>query len=317
VATFYAGLTGGAGGGLFAGTAGGAVQAIALSGTAAPSGGNYAFTPASKDVRINDAGDIFFQAPLEDGSANSGYFLRRGGTGVIETVALQGQVPAGTSYPLATIAGTINGHPGEYSALGPTGEVFFNWGVDVGGGRQVFGLFLYRGPGTLEKLLLRGDPAPYSGGGIAGPMSQGVGAGAPGLFFFRMYVVDGAFVDGLYAVDTMPPTVAAMADPPVLKPPNGQLRPVTINGSAADDGSGVAGTEGTYEVVDEYGLVKPRGTFRVGASGAFSFVVSLEASRRGSDTDGRLYRVRVTVRDVCGNATTATVNIVVPHDERK
>ena len=316
VATFYAGLSGGTGSGLFAGTASRGVQAIALSGTAAPAGGNYAFTAASKDVRINDAGDIFFQAPLEGGSANSGYFMSRGSTGFTEVVALQGQVPSGTSYPMAMIEGTINGYPGEYSALGPTGEVFFNGSVDVGG-RLVVGLFLYRGPGTLEKLLLRSDPAPNSGGGIAGPMSQGVGAGAPGLFFFRMHVIDGAFADGLYAVDTIPPTVSAIADPPVLKPPNGKLRPVTISGSAADDGSGVANTVGTYEVVDEYGLVEPKGTFTVGASGAFSFVVSLEASRRGSDTDGRLYSVRVTVRDVSGNASTATVNVVVPRQAGK
>jgi hypothetical protein len=317
VVTFYATLNGGSGVGLFAGMAGDAVQVIALNGTKSPAGGNFAFTAESKDVRINDAGDIFFQAALEGGSADSGYFLRRGSTGLTEAVALQGQIASGTSYPLATIPPTINGHPGEHSALGPTGEVFFNNAVDVGGGRRVIGLFLYRGLGTLEMLLMRGDPAPDSGGGIAGPASQGVGGGAPGLFFFSMNVVDGAFIDGIYAVDTRPPAVSATANPPVLTPPNGQLRPVTISGSAAGDGSCVAGTMGTYEVVDEYGLVEPHGTFTVGASGAFSFVVTLEASRRGSDTDGRLYSVRVTVRDVCGSAKTATVNIVVPRVGRK
>lgn len=314
---FYAGLNGGAGAGLFVGTAGGPVQAIALNGTAAPAGGNYAFTVNSKDVRINDAGDIFFQAPLGDGgAADSGYFLYRGSTGRTEAVALQGQVPLGTSYPLGTISGTLNAIPGELSALGPTGELVFLGPVDRGG-PLVHGLFVYRGPGTLEKLILRGDTVPDSGGGIAGPSSQGVGAGALGLFFFKLSVVDGAFVDGMFALDTMPPTVSAMADMPVLKPPTGKFKPVTIRGSAADVGSGLAYTGGTYEVVDEYDLVKPQGTFTIGASGTFSFAVSLEAFRRGYDTDGRLYSVRVTVRDLCGNATTTTVNIVVPRDQHK
>ena len=321
VVTFYATLTGPAGSGLFAGTAGGDVQAIALSGTTAPAGGGYAFSlgPSawSKDVRINDAGDILFQAPLAGGSADSGLFLRRGGTGVIESVALQGQVASGASYPLGTIEGTINGYPGETFALGPKGDVMFHGPIDVSG-RMVYGLFRYRGPGTLERLLLRGEPVPDSDGGTAGSMSNNLAIGAPGLFFFRMMVVEGAFADGIYAADTAPPTVSAVTDSPLLwPPPGGRLQAVTIYGSAADDGSGVAGTEGSYEVVDEYGLVQPRGTFTVEASGAFSFVVTLEASRRGTDRNGRVYTVRVTVRDVYGNATPTTVNIVVPPSGRK
>ncbi len=97
-----------------------------------------------------------------------------------------------------------------------------------------------------------------------------------------------------------------------LWPASGKTRLVTIRGLAADSGSGVAGTQGTYEVVDEYGLVQPAGTFEVGDAGRYVFHVSLVASRLSTDDDGRQYTVRVTVSDVTGNATTRSVGIVVP-----
>jgi len=81
---------------------------------------------------------------------------------------------------------------------------------------------------------------------------------------------------------------------------------------ATDSGGGVAGTQGTFDVIDEYGLVQPAGALTVGASGAFSFVVPLEARRLGTDRNGRQYIVRVTVHDVSGNETTASAIVVVP-----
>jgi len=118
-------------------------------------------------------------------------------------------------------------------------------------------------------------------------------------------------------VDTTPPTLLATADPPELWPPDGKLRPVTISGLASDSGSGIAVTTGSFKVTDEYGLVQPQGTFTLSASGAYSFTVALEASRTGTDMDGRRYAVAVTVHDLAGNSTTMTVGVVVPHDQRK
>ena len=118
-------------------------------------------------------------------------------------------------------------------------------------------------------------------------------------------------------VDTIAPTLVATANPSELWPPNGKMRSVTISGVASDSGSGVAGTTGLFKVTDEYGLVQPQGTFTVSPSGGFSFSVALEASRNGTDMDGRHYTVAVTVTDLIGNATTTSVDVIVPHDQRK
>ena len=313
---FFATVTGGTGGGFFAGTADGPVQAIALNGTAAPAGGTYAFTATSKDARTNARGDILFQAPLADGTAGSGLFLRHAGTGAIETVALEGQPAPGTSLLFAPISVTINNYPGENLALGPTGEVLFTTAVDAGYG-LVSGAFRYHGPGTLERVVMRGGPRPDGEAGAVVAVSQGPGAGGEGLFFLRVASVNGDFRDGIYLLDTMPPTLSVSGYPTALWPANGKFRSVTISGLAADNANGIAGTEGTFDVVDEYGLVQPAGTFTVGGSGTFSFGVPLEARRLGTDKDGRRYLVRVTVHDGSGNATTASATIIVPHSQGK
>jgi len=116
--------------------------------------------------------------------------------------------------------------------------------------------------------------------------------------------------------DTTPPSATANSDSTELWPPNGKMRAVTISGSATDSGSGTTST-GSYGVLDEYGLVQPQGTFAVSPSGVYSFVVNLEASRLGTDQDGRTYLLAVTVKDLKGNATTSTVKVVVPHDQGK
>jgi hypothetical protein len=46
-------------------------------------------------------------------------------------------------------------------------------------------------------------------------------------------------------------------------------------------------------------------------------VVGLVASRLGSDTDGRIYRIMVQVEDMAGNASVASVTVLVPHDQGK
>jgi len=231
-------------------------------------------------------------------------------------VALEGQPAPGTSWLFAPISVTINNYPGENLALGPTGEVLFTTAVDAGYG-LVSGAFRYHGPGTLEKVVMRSDPRPDGEAGAVVAVSQGPGAGGEGLFFLRVASVNGDFRDGIYLLDTMPPTLSVSGYPTALWPANGKFRSVTISGLAADNTNGIAGTEGTFDVVDEYGLVQPAGTFTVGGSGTFSFGVPLEARRLGTDKDGRRYLVRVTVHDGSGNATTASATIIVPHSQGK
>jgi len=116
--------------------------------------------------------------------------------------------------------------------------------------------------------------------------------------------------------DSTKPTVTATADVTELWPANGKMRQVTVVGMANDGGSGVTAS-GFYYVVDEYGIIQPAGTFTVDSDGKWSFPVLLEPSRLGTDRDGRLYTIVITVKDVAGNSTTTTLSIVVPHDKGK
>jgi hypothetical protein len=193
---FFATLSSG-GSGLYLGTTTATPTAIAVSNTAAPSGGNYAFTSSSEDVRLDAFSDILFQAPLTGGSADSGLFLKRALTGLIETVALQGQTASGASYPLATLQPTANNYPGEFTALAPSGEVWFlNPVYETDHYSQ--GIFRYRLDGTLEKVVMRGDTEPTGLGGTIMSLSTGVGVGAPLRFAFRATLNGGTAADVVY-----------------------------------------------------------------------------------------------------------------------
>lgn len=99
-----------------------------------------------------------------------------------------------------------------------------------------------------------------------------------------------------------------------LWPPNGRVVPVTVSGTVSDSAGCL--TSATYAVEDEYGKVHPRGSITLGAGGVFSFVVPLEASRLGTDLDGRVYRVSVTATNVGAMTGSQTASVIVPHDQR-
>ena len=91
--------------------------------------------------------------------------------------------------------------------------------------------------------------------------------------------------------------------------------PVTISGAITDGTSGVNQGSATFAVVDEYGSVQPSGSVRVQTNGIYSFTLSLQASRLGTDSDGRLYTVVVKAQDNAGNQGTSSTTVVVPHDQ--
>jgi hypothetical protein len=182
--------------GLYVGTGGTTPQPIALDGAAAPCGGNYGFSVA--DVRVNVLGDIMFHASLSGGTSDSGYFLRRASTGLIEAVAIQGQVAPATSSTFGTFIRTINSYPGEYFALGPTGEAAFRGLVYEGGVYRGI-LYRYRVGGVLERVIGAGDGLPGGGGGTLEYVSQLLGAGGPGVFYFRGVATDATYGDAIYA----------------------------------------------------------------------------------------------------------------------
>lgn len=114
--------------------------------------------------------------------------------------------------------------------------------------------------------------------------------------------------------DDVRPTITVTANPASLWPPNGRLVPVVISGTITDVGSGVDAKSAVFQITDEYGIVQPSGDVEMGADGAYSFRILLSASRRGSDKNGRHYKVTIEARDLVGNLGTAETMVVVPHD---
>jgi hypothetical protein len=108
-------------------------------------------------------------------------------------------------------------------------------------------------------------------------------------------------------IDKTPPTVTVSATPNTLWPPNHKMVDVTIDGSATDDMSGIASV--VITVTDEYGL------YDMTVSG-FGSTIQLEAWRKGTDKDGRVYTITVVATDNAGNQSTATTTVIVPHDMR-
>ncbi len=118
---------------------------VALSGTAAPAGGNYASFSAPV---LNGLGQVAFEANLGNGSSSSGIFA--GAAGSIQSVALQGAAaPAGGNY------NGINA-----PALNDSGQVAFSTGLT--GGSSTEGIFV-GAPGSVQAAVLQGTPAPSGG----------------------------------------------------------------------------------------------------------------------------------------------------------
>ncbi|MDQ3666779.1 MAG: family 10 glycosylhydrolase [Acidobacteriota bacterium] len=115
-------------------------------------------------------------------------------------------------------------------------------------------------------------------------------------------------------VDTTAPAITLTATPSKVWPPNGQTVNVAINGTGADLVSGLASV--SYVVTDEYGL--PLGIpvrALSGNSSEWSESLGVEAHRRGTDKDGRLYVVVATITDLAGNTANVSTNILVSHDQ--
>jgi hypothetical protein len=111
--------------------------------------------------------------------------------------------------------------------------------------------------------------------------------------------------------DTIPPVITETATPNVLLwSPNKIMTPVTVSGVITDASPATA----TFQVTDEYGVIQPQGAVTIGAGGAYSFVVSLEAWRKGNDSNGRLYTITVTAT-AAGQTSTKTTTVLVPHNQ--
>jgi hypothetical protein len=118
------------------------------------------------------------------------------------------------------------------------------------------------------------------------------------------------------AADTTPPIIALSVDPRVLWPPNGKLMPVTLSGTITDSDSGMNLNSAAYAVLDEYGEVQSEGPVSLDPAGNYSFTILLQASRRGTDLNGRRYTIMIHATDNAGNVGSQTGAVTVPHDRR-
>jgi FG-GAP repeat len=113
---------------------------------------------------------------------------------------------------------------------------------------------------------------------------------------------------------TTPPQVTVSVTPNSLWPPDGRMVSVTVSGTVTNIHCSI--TDTTYAVTDEYGQVQPSGSVTLRTEGAYSFTVLLQASRLGSDIDGRHYMVTVEAKDSSGTGGSATSVVTVPRDQR-
>jgi hypothetical protein len=95
------------------------------------------------------------------------------------------------------------------------------------------------------------------------------------------------------------------------------MTPVTFTGSVTDATAGIMPGSLTFAVTDEYGLVQPSGAFTAGSNGTYSVNIPLQASRQGTDKDGRLYTIAISAQDNAGNQTSRATTVLVPHDQRR
>jgi hypothetical protein len=182
------------------------------------------------------------------------------------------------------------------------------------------GILLGNGDGTFQPAVTY----PSGGFGAVSVASADVnGDGKPDALIANALFCDnnycGAGVVGVLLnniADTTRPVITLSATPKSLWPPNGRMVPVRISGSITDTGSGVNASTAAYAVKDEYGEVQPKGAINLGPRGSYSFTVLLQASRLGSDLDGRRYTVIVRAEDNTANRGSKRSAVTVPHDQK-
>ena len=208
---FAATLSGGAKGGVFVASTTTLPTALALDGYPAPAGGNYFIAAARPDVAINDQGDVVFRAELNGGSSDSGYFMRRGSSGALQAVILQGQSAPGTDSVFATITSSLNNVIGEGIQLGQTGDLAF-LGRYVAGDISSVGIWHFKTDDSLEPIVVRGKAVPELGGGAAVITTNGGSWNSGGRYPFRANISGGTFSEGIILYVIMPPIANAGPD---------------------------------------------------------------------------------------------------------
>ena len=122
-------------------------------------------------------------------------------------------------------------------------------------------------------------------------------------------------------IDTQKPTLAPSVNKSLLWPPNHQMVDIVIAANAVDNNglpvnlsAAVSSSEPVQGTGD--GDTAPDWTNPVINQATGVITLQLRAERSGQG-NGRIYTVLVTATDASGNSSTATVDIKVPHDQKK
>jgi hypothetical protein len=84
-----------------------------------------------------------------------------------------------------------------------------------------------------------------------------------------------------------------------------------VPGKVTDESGGSGVQACTYQVIDEYGQIQPKGDVPL-VDGRDASTVGLQASRRGNDQDGRRYTIEVSATDQAGNEGSKSATVTVP-----
>jgi hypothetical protein len=117
--------------------------------------------------------------------------------------------------------------------------------------------------------------------------------------------------------DTTAPTITSVATAPnVLWPPNHQMVGVTVNATATDNCDTtpvcVISSVSSNEPVNGLGDGDTSPDWVITGS----LTANLRAERSGTG-NGRIYTLRVTCTDACGNSSVGSTTVTVPHDQKK
>lgn len=196
MATLAGSPLGGPTGGVFVGSPSG-LASLALDGELAPAGGSFSIATARPDVQMNDQGDVVFRADLKQGTSDSGYFLRRGSSGLVEKLVLQGEAAPGTGTTFLTMPLSMNDFVSEFAVLDGLGNVALSLRYQDADGRKV-GFWHVAPEGTLEQVLVKGVVSPEFGGGAAVVSTMSTAWNSDGRFPLFARITGGTFTDGMF-----------------------------------------------------------------------------------------------------------------------
>jgi hypothetical protein len=256
-------------------------------------GGAVVRSVTSGDVNADGKSDILvanqcigFQRSCMDGQAA---VLLGNGDGTFRTASTS---PSGGQYAISIAVGDVNGDgkpdlivgDGNLKVLPGNGDGSFQSAISFASGNWPWSV-------KVADLNADGKPDVVFANGGAGVLLN-----------------DTPFC-------TAPPTITISAMPRTLWPPSGKMVPITVSGTITETGCTI--TAAAYAVSDEYGKVQPSGPLTLGPDGAYSVSVWLEASRLGSDLDGRSYRISIGATNNALQTGSKTDTVVVLHDQRR